>query len=101
MIAEAVETLKTQDSRQHLDIDEYPMVTLANHHVPVLAKHGEKSDALGAAREYYERLKEIEEVSGDSRVKEAKEKMFKFVTTGRLETANKPRKPRGRKRIRR
>lgn len=82
LIAHAVASLKEMDASSTLEVDVYPAVTLANGHISALLKHGEKAAAQKVAREYYERLKQIEKLFPTRTLTNAKERVFVFATTG-------------------
>ncbi|MGA0562847.1 SIR2 family protein [Ancylobacter sp. VNQ12] len=80
LIAEAVRTLKLQDAHPTLELDTYPIVTLANGHVPALLRHGLSDVAKQAAVEYFDRLQQMDKRVNSDAIKLAKDRMLKFVT---------------------
>jgi hypothetical protein len=100
LVAEAVETLLVQDAKSFLTLDEYPIVTLATHHVGVLVRHGQVEEAKAHARKYVKRLEELGRRSADGVLEGARNRLFLFLATGqwrtRGEDTGKIRRRRGR-----
>lgn len=82
LIAEAVEQLEALDARRDEEIDQYPLVTLANLHVGTLLRHGEDVQARAIAKTYFDRLQQMERRISSERVTDAKERLLKFVSLG-------------------
>lgn len=82
LIAEATKALSLQDTQAGLELDQYPIVTLANGHIAALVKHKQIDKAREYAAQYFERLKHIEKQLNSSAVQLTREKMFRFVTVG-------------------
>lgn len=81
MIDHSVTILEELDARKH-EIDQYPLVTLANLHVGTLNRFDQRDEAIAFARSYFERLQQLERRMPSERVTTAKERVFKFVTLG-------------------
>lgn len=79
LIDEAVDVLVGQDNREPLDIDEYPIVTLAKFHIAALTKLGQDQECQRVARKYLERLVELERTSSDSRVFRARRELTRLI----------------------
>jgi hypothetical protein len=82
LIADFVKTLQIQDAQTGLEWDQYPIVTLAIGHVTALLKHGQEKSARDCARQYFDRLQQIEKVLNSPHITRAKERIFRFVTVG-------------------
>lgn len=80
LISSAVERLEMLEARKDQEIDQYPLVTLANLHTGVLIHHGQGDAAKAFARRYFDRLQQMERYISSARVTEAKERLLKFVT---------------------
>jgi len=99
LIGDAVATLKDMDATVGLQIDEYPIVTLAHGHVAALMKHGRIKQAEIAAREYFDRIQQMEKRNPGQALQTAKERLAHFLTTGRWEPIRSPQRwGRGRRR---
>ncbi len=85
LITEAVEQLEALDARQDDEIDQYPLVTLANLHVGTLFRHGEQEQARSIAKTYFDRLQQMERRISSERVTDARERLLRFVTLGHWE----------------
>ena len=85
LVTDAVELLEKLDARNDQDIDQYPLVTLANLHVGVLVHHKNEADAKKFAKVYFERLQQMEKRNSSSRVTGAKERLLKYVTLNEWE----------------
>lgn len=82
LIKSAVESLMHLDTYSGIENDHYPMVTLLNLHVGTLIHHGQRIEAQQHARVYYDRLRVLERRGAGDTVTQAKEKAFRFATTG-------------------
>jgi hypothetical protein len=80
LIDEAVETLLRQDAGGIISNDVYPMVTLSLGHIGALVRHGDLSVANKVARQYFDRLQQIEREIPTEHISKAKERVFRFVT---------------------
>jgi tetratricopeptide (TPR) repeat protein len=80
LVDEAVASLTSQDAQTELRTDFYPIVTLATGHIGALVRHGKRAEAKPIARRYFDRLSQLEKRTSDEAVKNAKEKMMRFVT---------------------
>lgn len=89
LIDEAVETLHRQDA-QRLDIDQYPIATLAFGHIEALIKHGQESDARRYAKQYFDRVQQLEKQIPVPILKQAKESLLRYVTYGYWNQAENP-----------
>lgn len=85
LVSSAVESLLELDGSSGIENDQYPMVTLLNLHVGLLVKHGREVEARQHARTYYERLRILERQGASGLVITAKEKAFRYATTGEWE----------------
>lgn len=81
LVADAVKTLLELDA-QGQNIDQYPIVTLANLHVAILVKYGDRENAKKVAIKYFDRLQDLEKHTSARRVRLAKERVFRFVALG-------------------
>lgn len=84
LIAEATAALRTLDANIDLEMDYFPIVTLAMGHVPALLKHKRTADARVVAREYFDRLQQIEKRSNSEEIRKAREIIFRFLTVNEL-----------------
>ncbi len=82
MVEDAVKVLIEQDARNMVDVDHYPIVTLANGHIGVLVKFGKSEEARKVAANYFDRLQQIERRISSTALQKAKERVFRFVTLG-------------------
>jgi hypothetical protein len=83
LIGEAVEALLQQHARSGgLELDQYPIVTLANGHVAALVKHGQNAEARELAKRYFDQLQQMEKSIPVGAVSQAKDNMLKFATLG-------------------
>lgn len=82
LIGEAVEALMREDAKNRVEIDQYPIVTLSNGHLGALIKHGQTADARRLAKQYFDRLKEVERNVPVTIVTNAKERAFRLATLG-------------------
>jgi hypothetical protein len=80
LIAKATAALRTLDANIDLEMDYFPIATLAMGHVPALLKHKRTEDARVVAREYFDRLQQIEKRSNSEEIRKARERIFRFVT---------------------
>ncbi|HEY8084123.1 MAG TPA: SIR2 family protein [Methylophilaceae bacterium] len=99
LITSAVKALKTQDANPGLEIDEYPIVTLSTGHVGALIAHKQTKLAKEYAKQYFERLQQIEKTTLSPSITRAKERMLRFVTVGEFydQPSHQPAKKRLRK----
>ncbi len=91
LISDAVKALTLQDSQFGLELDEYPIVTLANGHVAALDRHNQPKLAQDFARQYFDRLQQIEKRSSSPSIKKTKERMLRYATFGEFQ--EKPTRP--------
>lgn len=82
LIGDAVKTLIELDSRNVTDIDQYPIVTLANLHIPALIKHDRSEEALRVAKHYFERLQQLEKQGATGLVTDVKNRILRFHAGG-------------------
>ncbi|CAN5502227.1 hypothetical protein BH10PSE14_BH10PSE14_40420 [soil metagenome] len=92
----AVNGLLELDASSGIENDQYPMVTLLNMHVGLLIKHGMNSEARQHAKTYYDRLRVLERQGASGFVTAAKEKAFRYATTGEWEDVRRNDRQRGR-----
>ncbi len=78
----AVGSLKRLDAESPIEVDVYPIVTLANGHISALLKHKERDEAIKVAKGYFERLSQVERLANSMTVKNARERVLRFVTLG-------------------
>ncbi|WP_225206712.1 P-loop NTPase [Novosphingobium huizhouense] len=104
LTSSAVQSLLELDASSGIENDQYPMVTLLNLHIGLLIKHKMNSDARTHAKTYYDRLRILERQGAGGFVSAAKEKAFRFATTGEWEENGRNDRQRGqqsRRRLRR
>lgn len=77
----AVAELERLHSNPMLSLDQYPLVTLSRHHVPVLLAHKQGEAAIEVAKDYYDRLRQMEKKMSSPEISAAKAQLLKFVTT--------------------
>jgi len=82
LIGEAVESLESQQSGYDIDDDQYPIVTLANHHVDALVRHRQDVAAVQAAKRYYSQLEDISKRNPSVQVQRARERLAHYLTSG-------------------
>lgn len=82
LIGEAVAALESQQSSHDSESDQYPIVTLANHHVYALLRHGQDDAAVQAARRYFRQLEELGKRSPSLQVQRARERLAQYLTSG-------------------
>ncbi|WP_418136436.1 SIR2 family protein [Agrobacterium sp. El2ro-1b] len=82
IIKNAVASLKKLDADSPIEVDVYPIVTLVNGHISALIKHKDKDEATKVAREYFDRLTQVEKLTKSITVKNARERVLRFVTLG-------------------
>lgn len=80
LIDEAVRSLKALDSREMLEVDQYPIVTLATGHVNALHRHGLPEEARKAAVIYFDRLQQMERLVTSNSLSKARERIFRYIT---------------------
>lgn len=80
LIDDAVRSLKALDGRSMLEVDQYPIVTLATGHVNALYKHGRLEEARNAAIIYFDRLQQMERLVTSTSLARARERIFRFIT---------------------
>jgi tetratricopeptide (TPR) repeat protein len=78
----AVLELERLDANPVLAFDQYPLVTLARHHIPTLLHHDQRNLAMECARNYYERLRIMEKTVSSTEITDEKARLLKFVTSG-------------------
>jgi hypothetical protein len=83
LIGEAVATLEARHAAYGIDSDQYPIVTLANHHVDALIRHGQGTAANNAARRYYGQLEELSKRNSSDQVQRARERLAQYLTSGK------------------
>jgi hypothetical protein len=81
LVSSAVKLLEGLDARED-EIDQYPLVTLANLHVGVLIYIGKDDEAKRFAKIYFDRLKQMEKNISSERVTAAKERVFRYAVLG-------------------
>lgn len=80
LIDEAVRSLKALDSRDMLEVDQYPIVTLSTGHINALHRHGKVDDARKAAVGYFDRLQQMERRVSSTALERARERVFRYIT---------------------
>lgn len=80
MIDEAVRSLKALDSREMLEVDQYPIVTLSTGHVNALHRHGQHDEARKVAVTYFDRLQQMERRVTSTSLERARERIFRYIT---------------------
>lgn len=80
LLGEAVETLEGLHAEQRSGADFYPIVTLAERHIPVLIKHGQEKSARAAAQRYFNLIQAMSRT--DSQINRVKERIFRYYTLG-------------------
>lgn len=93
LVNSAVESLLQLDASSGIENDQYPMVTLLNQHVGLLVKHGREAEARQHAKTYYDRLRVLERQGASGFVTIAKEKAFRYATTGDWEEVKRREQP--------
>ena len=98
LISEAIDELREQHEITsarpwRANSEEYPIVTLANHHIDALYKLGRVEDAREQSKLYFNEIEEFSRsaVSGEY-LKSTRERMIKFATLG---TWNSPHRSKG------
>lgn len=84
----AVSSLEKLHSNPLFAFDQYPLVTLAKHHVHVLLQHDQGALALEYSKDYYERLRIMEKNVSSPEIISAKARLLKFVTSGVWDNGN-------------
>ncbi|EMW2840924.1 SIR2 family protein [Yersinia enterocolitica] len=81
---EAEEILSRLDGGKVKVIDGYPLVALSEGHIAVLRKFASETEARELATFYYKKIKKMynNDYSGDTRIEETSEMLFKYATTG-------------------
>ena len=82
MIVQATVALEELHSNPIMTFDQYPLVTLSRHHIPVLLRYDQAERAVEAARDYYERIRILEKTMSSPEIIDAKARLLKFVTSG-------------------
>lgn len=86
LIGDAVESLERLDARKSDEIDQYPIVTLANLHIGTLVHYGQTEQAKQFSRDYFDRLQQMERRISAERITDAKERLLKYVTLEEWDT---------------
>lgn len=84
LVSAAVSELEEQISLQSHSselYDEYPIVTLAIHHVDIMYNFGQKELAIKLAKNYYDRVKALDEKLASSRLKSLTTALLKCAST--------------------
>lgn len=95
LVQEAVAALQNLDSRSAIEVDHYPIVTLANGHLAILVRFGREKEARAIAPNYFDRLQQISKRVSSSQVDRTRERVFRFVTLGEWADAAHGARPRG------
>lgn len=82
MILDSVKILERMAAQTDYEFDHYPLVTLAKQHVATLVKHDQRDDARRYAKDYYDRLRELDRYVRAPDIKEAMTILLKFLSTG-------------------
>ncbi|MDB5553829.1 MAG: hypothetical protein JWL86_3813 [Rhizobium sp.] len=82
LIGDALEVLEELHSKKVLNTDQYPIVTLSEHYIGALIKHGQLKVARSAAQRYFRDLDNIVKRGADEPVQHAREKLARFITLG-------------------
>lgn len=83
LIGNAVETLEGLHASQVLDVDFYPIVTLADRHVGALVKHGQHKSARTAAQRYFRLIEAMRHT--DTQIARSRERLAQYITHGNWE----------------
>ncbi|WP_168331293.1 tetratricopeptide repeat protein [Rhizobium leguminosarum] len=83
LIGDAVETLEGLHASQNLEMDFYPIVTLANSHISALIKHAQQKPALSAAQRYFRLIEAMRRT--DMQIDRARERLAHYITHGTWE----------------
>ena len=89
LIGEAVAALEAQHAAYDIDSDQYPIVTLANHHVNALVRHHQDTAANHAARRYYGQLEELAKRNSSLQVQRARERLAHYLTSGKWQMVDR------------
>lgn len=101
LIGEAVTALEVQQTAHDMDSDQYPIVTLANHHVGALLRHRQEAAASQAARRYYVQLEDLAKRNSSAQVQRARERLAHYLTSGKWQMTNKSGRPMAARAVRR
>lgn len=82
LIADSVKILERMASQTDYEFDHYPLVTLARQHVATLMKHDNKDEAKSFARNYFDRLKELNRYVNARDIDDAIKLLLVFLSTG-------------------
>lgn len=86
LIGEAVATLTMQQNTFNEESDQYPLVTLSNHHIGALMAHGQNDTAKQVARRYFGQLEELAKGNPSVQVQRARERIAHYLTFGRWQS---------------
>jgi hypothetical protein len=89
LIGEAVQALEAQHAARDVDSDQYPIVTLTNHHVGALIRHHQDTAAKEAARRYFGQVEELAKRNSSLQVQFARERLVYYLTSGRWQMGTK------------
>ena len=104
LIGDAVSTLTEQQSNFGNESDQYPIVTLSNHHLGALIQHRQYDAAKQVARKYFVQLEELFKSNQSAPVRKARERVAHYLTSGVWQSGgvisrrNEPSRPRGSRR---
>ncbi len=82
LLNQAVKQLLLMDANPQTSVVQFPIITLAFGHVGALIRHRRESEAKTAAKQYFDRLSQLEKTHWNKRTGEAKEALFRYVTLG-------------------
>ena len=97
LIGDAVAALTAQQNTYNEESDQYPLVTLSNHHIAALIKHHQHNAAKTAARRYFGQLEDLYKKNSSSPVQIARQRLAHYLTSGLWQAGRPSSRARGKR----